>query len=140
MNEKPFGSIDPNSQHQVWSRWTIAFTCPIHIDFKTLQYNTQRFFNRLFGSVGRVKIDQLGQSVVILAEVEGMPVKDIDFVSKTTEQIKAHFILRGFGAGALNSCRISTKLLAGDGQDGKPAAQMIALPNMASAVTLFGLI
>lgn len=138
-DERPFGVIDPNSQHQLWSRWVFgiqadAGKCP---PVDTCADNARRFFARGFGTVGRVRCDQQGTYYVVVAEVEGPPAHDPDYRAAVKRQFRERFLRAGFGDSA-RLVRFDATVLAGDRQDGAPPAQMLVMPHYSISTLLWG--
>ena len=56
-NDKPWGNMNPNSSHQLWSHWTFEIWeyGPKHLNFKFVFHNFKEWANKAFGSVGEVR-------------------------------------------------------------------------------------
>jgi len=136
--ERPFGPMDPNSEHQLWSRWIYG----VEASWDQLPSvaecigNAQRYFSKRFGTVGRVRCDQQGNYYCFIVEIEGPPAHDPEYVHTEKVHFVKHFMRQGFGSGALLT-RFSTGVLAGDTQDGQPPAQMLVMPTPASTTKLY---
>lgn len=142
MQEVQKVHMDPNSDHQLWSKWTFLVTPPLRQQlnafprrtlkhkrpFEEVKLNVGRFTNKLFGNTGQGNLQQLrnGQWRYI-CRVEGAPVHDPAYVKFTKDQWTKFFIA-GFGNGTTVS--IDAKLEAGDAQNGKPRDQLIILPQL----------
>jgi hypothetical protein len=131
--------MDPNSQHQIWSRWIFGVdasptklpTVDECID------NLRRFFKAGFKSVGRVRCDQQGTYYSIVVEVEGPPVHDPEYVLSVRQNFVDNLMLKGFGPSAQLKT-FEAGLLAGDAEDGKPPTQMLVMPQLNLKTTLYG--
>ena len=148
----PWGGMDPNSSHQVWSRWTFVFRVRqdmSEVGVKEVTDNARRFFAAGFGSTaGRVRCDaqqiatptpaQQGTwHVVVTLEIEGPPVHDPDLRTSVKADFREHFVKEGFGPSA-RFIDFSAGLLAGDVQDGKPPAQLLVMPAAVNSTILYG--
>lgn len=130
--QKPWGTLNPNSQHQLWSRWTFR----VHgkaVPISEAKLNAARWLRQRFGSVGRAKVQErveAGRPVfVIVAEVEGVPAHDPHYI-RSTKASFAKFVEAGWGPLALGSTSI--EILAGDTQAGRPPAQLVVMPSILS--------
>lgn len=131
--------MDPNTQHQMWSHWTVIATLPLRHS-----HETDEFFQRLlrthaakirelFGSAGQVRIilrhfmieGAWVERWTLHARVEGAPVHDSAYRTRMSRDIK-DFYQRGFGP--QSTIVVQRHLLAGDTQDGKPPEQAVFLP------------
>jgi len=139
-DEKPYGPIDPNSQHQMWSRWIFG----IHADaiaagaaaasfgkrpsVREVVDNARSYFAKLFHStVGRVRCDEERGYYVLTLEIEGVPAHDLDLRVHVERDFCRRFMTPGFGPTATLS-RYVVGVLAGDCQDGKPPIQLLVMP------------
>lgn len=127
---RPWGGIDPNSQHQLWSRWTFRIwgrPIPLH----EIKDNAARWLRKGFGSVGRAKIEEKIENgravIVVIAEIEGRPAHDPDYQASVGHGF-AKFVQAGWGATAV--FRMDVTILAGDEQQGAPKKQLIVLPRL----------
>ena len=120
--------MDPNSQHQVWSKWEYLVTPAPgrpRPSWDLVRANAARFARKAFGSAAQMNIIERTQDWEFQILVEGPPVHDPAYV----EHIHAawrKFLRNGFG----EMCKVqsSAKLMAGDAENGKPRDQMIILP------------
>jgi hypothetical protein len=130
--------MDPNSSHQWWSRWTVTVVLPhrrSHDDprfFKAIELEHARVLRKLFGSTGQARVTHVSEAGhtekwVLDGRVEGHPVHDPLFRARYSDLMVQHY-QRGFGPNATVS--IETSLEAGDGQDGKPACQLVIMPSV----------
>jgi hypothetical protein len=131
--------MNPNSQHQMWSKWTWKITPPktnmpsfgrahriSRGRIEQVKTNIARFANKCFGTNGQMNVLQYTDgSVLVRVRVEGHPVHDPAYVIHVREAWDV-FLRNGFGQ--RSTIEFSAKLEAGDVQDGKPADQMIILP------------
>lgn len=139
MTERPFGTMDPNSQHQRWSRWVFGIEanptkCPDHL---VVVDNARRYFRKAFKTVGRVRCDRQGTYYCLIVEIEGPPAHDPGFVDALKRDFAERFLAAGFGASA-RLTRFEVALLAGDAEDGRPPDQMLVMPRAILATSLGG--
>jgi hypothetical protein len=127
--------MDPNSAHQLWSRWTVTIDTPRAMSKHELSLNAQRYFRLLFRStVGRMKVDRrytfanrfIGWRITV--EIEGPPAQDPAYRQAAKADILRRFVEAGFHT---RQARIAVAILAGDAQDGRPPSQLIVLPTIA---------
>jgi hypothetical protein len=124
---RPWGALDPNSQHQLWSRWTFTvWDNGKHPPYKEVRQNAAAWLRKGFGSVGHAHVDEKVSTWVIIAEVEGAPAHDPDFVKSVERQFQKHFVEKGWGPLAIST--VEVRILAGDTQTGKPPDQLIVMP------------
>lgn len=132
---KPYGSIDPNSQHQLWSRWEFRVSSPKSVPLDDVRDNAARWLRKGFGSVGRARVTRRiedGSLVTLIeAEVEGIPAHDPGYVQSVRNGF-AKFAAAGWGVTADASVKV--RILAGDQQDGRPAAKLVVMPQPKGAV------
>ena len=136
MTERPFGTMDPNSQHQIWSRWIFGVEAnPQKLPkARVCAENARTYFAKLFRStVGRVRCDAQGTYYCFVAEMEGPPAHDPAYARSVRRGFRSRFMAQGFGAGA-RLVRFDVAVLAGDTQDGKPPEQMLVMPPLSSAL------
>ena len=138
----PWGPIDPNSQHQRWSRWTFTVyeggrTIPLSV----VQGHAAHWLRLGFGSVGQAKVEHrllsattpegkrvVQMAYVITCEVEGVDCHDPGYVANVRQQFQQRFVAPGWGP--LATSTVAAELLAGDAQDGRPAAQLLVMPTI----------
>jgi len=140
MRDAPFGIIDPNSQHQLWSRWIFGVQAsPTKLPpVQECADNARHFFAKGFQStVGRTRCDQQGRYYVFVTEIEGPPAHDPEYIAAVKRQFIEHFMARGFGPSA-RLVRFHVGVLAGDQQDGQPPNQMLVMPLLDIATQLHG--
>ena len=134
--------VDPNSKNQIWSVWEYRIypDGTKRPDFQTVKENFARFGRLVFGSVSEMKIvcgtdeySHLYWEVTI--RTEGHPVHDPAYADWTHDKW-LKFFAEGFGQHS--QIRYSAKLEAGDRQDGKPADQLLIMPNLVAKTKLFG--
>ena len=136
--DRPFGAIDPNSEHQLWSRWTFGVEAsPAKLpDVDECADNARRYFAKGFRStIGRVRCDRQGTYYVFVVEIEGPPGHDPDYADAVKRDFTERFMAQGFGPGA-RLVRFVVGVLAGDQQDGRPPEQLLVMPGLASAARL----
>lgn len=122
---RPWGPIDPNSAHQLWTRWTFRVNGR-RVPFAEAKLNIARWLSKGFGSVGRASITEraTGQ-IVTVCEVEGAPAHDPGYVASVRRSFR-QFVAQGWGVAAVES--VDVEILAGDTQDGRPPAQLVVMP------------
>lgn len=146
--------MDPNSQHQLWSRWDVTITPPArkahHRPDDEVRVAWAKFvrksFNTTAGEVrlerrvtvrsprtGRVRAFSLRQVEVTQwfaqARVEGAPVTDPFYRDRQKRRL-VEFWGSGFGPGT--HVHIDVRIEAGDRGDGTPPAQLAILPTIAT--------
>ena len=128
--EQSWGSMDPNSAHQLWSRWEFR----VHgkpIPTKELRFNVARWLRKGFGSAGRCRISNEltnGSAVTLIeVEIEGVAAHDPAYV-RSVKRGFARFVEQGWGRMAY--CSVEVEVLAGDVQNGKPPAQLVVMPTI----------
>lgn len=129
-----YGSLDPNSGNQRWSRWRfVVAPGRRRPSAREVRDNWQRYLPKLFKTtVGRGKAERVTLEgrvfYALVAEVEGAPVHDPGFVSWVRREVTGVFVEKGFGVGA-RLADMDAALLAGDAEDGRPRAQLLVLPS-----------
>lgn len=116
--------MNPNSAHQLWSRWTATVTpaTPTAPPFAVVREQCARFYRAAFGSATELHITAAPAHWTIDCRTEGHPAHDATYVTYLTDQIRA-FLLTGFGAKA--DVQVAVTIEAGDRQDGQPPDQLI---------------
>jgi hypothetical protein len=133
-----YGPIDPNSEHQMWSRWVFGVESPVkQPDVEECITNAQRYFAKGFGTVGRVRCDQQGTYYCLVVEVEGPPAHDPGYVESVRRQFVKRFMAQGFGPSAYLT-RFTAGVLAGNCEDGQPPTQMLVMPSVVGKPTMWG--
>lgn len=142
MTAKPWGAMDPNSAHQLWSRWTLTVEeLGRTVGPKEMAANIPKWLTAVFGSVGRARFNRHTASMPLSAgsvgvrftvwevtvEIEGKPAHDPAFVG-FVEREWAKVIEKGWGRTAVPG--VSVKILAGDEQDGAPRKQLVVMPTI----------
>jgi hypothetical protein len=126
--------MNPNSAHQMWSRWTFTVVARRPRTIKDISANVARFGRKAFGSAtamrARPLVSDARGAVAWEFDIrtEGHPVHDVAYVTWMTAQWR-RFFLEGFGVGTTVTCE--TRLEAGSRQDGTPSDQLIILPSIA---------
>lgn len=126
--------MNPNSQHQIWSKWQFGVVPgrKLRRSIEEIKVNCQRFGRKAFGSAAamRITIPTIDGVRCLLVEVlaEGHPVHDPKYVEWMGDQWRT-FFTKGFGNGTV--MRLETKIEAGSRQDGTPSDQLIILPSIA---------
>ena len=136
-----FGTMNPNSQHQLWSRWTFGLQADVnHLPLvRDVRENARRYFAKGFQShAGRVRITKPDAlEYVIEVEIEGPPAHDPEYRTHVKRQFIEHFMFKGFGYSA-RLVRFDVKPLAGYLQNGKPAEQWIVMPPLSDLLKGLG--
>jgi hypothetical protein len=123
--------MNPNSQHQLWSRWTARVTpdpdraLP---PYDVVKDNCARFYRKAFGAATELNLtgsNVPGACWTIDCRTEGHPAHDPDYVRFMVGNLR-HFLESGFGPHA--AVAFEVKFEAGDRQDGRPADQLIIGP------------
>lgn len=134
--------MNPNSVHQLWSRWTTTIAVPFHATQTTdafaeeMRSATARVYRQLFGSATELKITReflaaTGQSrFVVDCRTEGSPAPDPAFRRRQMAAI-AEFFGRNLQRYGPVDVHIDVRVEAGDSGDGKPPAQLILGPPVA---------
>lgn len=117
--------MNPNSRHQIWSRWTATVVAPTTLPYDTVRTNCARFYRKAFGSPTELRIVANALRWTIDCRTEGHPAHDPTYVAWMTAQLR-QFLANGFGAAS--AVRVDVTVEAGDTQDGTPADQMIGGP------------
>lgn len=132
--------MNPNSAHQLWSRWTATVSVPFHSAHaqpgfeRQMRLATARWYRSRFGSATELRIDMSvvqGASVFLIeCRTEGAPASDREFRHARMGEIAAFLgtALRRYGRADV---RVDVKVEAGDAGDGKPRAQLILGPSVA---------
>lgn len=135
--------MNPNSEHQIWSRWVFTVTSrrkargPYQVkgpqrSFGEIEQNCARFGRKAFGAATEMLVQNRieGTKVVhtIQFRTEGHPVHDPSYVAYMLTNF-TRFFVAGFGPGT--EVKLDTRLEAGSRQDGKPSDQLIMLPPLA---------
>jgi hypothetical protein len=129
---RPWGTLDPNSQHQLWSRWVFGVEAsPRKLpDVKECAENARRFFAKGFKStMGQVRCDQQGTYYCFIVEIEGPPVHDPEYRAEVKARFEEKFMRLGFGPSA-RLTRFHAGVLAGDKEDGRPPEQLLVMPTL----------
>ena len=129
MTEKPFGPNDPNTAHQLWSRWIFGIQSKSRRPLvQDVVDNARRFLSiGLRSHIGRVRCDEQAGFYSIICEIEGPPAHDVGFVEAFRKAFVNNFIKKGFGAGASLE-KFTVGILSGDRQDGLPPEQFVVIP------------
>lgn len=134
--------MDPNSRHQLWSRWVVEVTLPFHIVHATKQFATEvregcaYFYREMFGSATELHINAIyipstrQTHITVTCRTEGAPMPDPVFRQLRIDQLAQFFgnNLRKYGEVKVH---VEVHLEAGDTGDGKPPAQLIIGPPVA---------
>lgn len=121
--------MDPNSQNQRWSKWTITVTGGKHPSFAQVKVNAARFGRKVFGSPSQMRIHEFpaGPRWEIEVLTEGHPAHEPLYV-ESVRQLWIRWGIEGFGLGA--QVTVEARLVAGSRQDGSPPDQMLILPSL----------
>ena len=135
-------SSNPNSSHQLWSRWTFTiYQGGREQDHSDVKFNAARWLRLGFGSVGRASVKEnvitvttpdgekhLERVFVIIAEVEGAPANDPSYVANVRQEFLNRFVASGWGPLATGT--VTVDIMAGEAGDGKPPRQLLVLPSI----------
>lgn len=138
-DDRPFGPMDPNSQHQRWSRWVFGVEASPskRPSVKECVDNARRYFAKAFQStVGRVRCDAQGTYYCFVVEIEGPPAHDPEYVRALKADITERFLRPGFGP-SVQLVRCEVGLLAGDTEDGTPPEQFLVVPQLPVTTALY---
>ena len=133
------GDADPNSTHQLWSRWTFKLRSERldrHPPQTPLHHAFRRWCGVSFGSAGEAHCDEwvhthgptqtvTAKGYILWCEVEGPPVTEPTFQLFVRRRFRI-FVDVNWSRRVLfemDSC-----ILAGDAEDGKPPRQLLVLP------------
>ena len=132
---KPWGAMDPNSSHQLFSEWifTVHEGGGRHVPMADVQSNVTRWLRHGFGSVAQAKVEEklavrVGLSFryyQIMCHVEGVPAHDESYVVYVRREF-AKWVEKGWGPIATST--VTVRVLAGDSQDGTPRSQLVVMP------------
>jgi len=122
--------MNPNSANQLWCRWTFEIDeLGRRVPRAELELNALRWLRAGFGTAGRARLlRRPGRGWRIVALIEGKPAHDLAFVESVRIQFARDFVAKGWGPLAVS--RVTAEVLAGDKQDGRPAAQLVELPSI----------
>ena len=120
--------MDPNSRHQLWSKWiiTIRPRVPFAPAFQEVKAHTARFMRHGFGSAAMCRIRQFPKAwvVEVLADRERHPHDQADFAYMRDSVIQ--FFRNGFGPST--DVYVKARLMAGARLDGGAPDQMLIMP------------
>lgn len=122
-------SNDPNSQNQLWSKWTFKIfdggkILPEQEVFK----NLHAWLIKGFGTAGRFKLERDLWGWKAVVEIEGPPANDKEYIRHVKTQFQKNFVEQGWGNFAVGT--VAVKILSGDKQDGTDRSQLIVLPSI----------
>lgn len=138
--EKPWGWCDPNSEHQLWSKWVfVVHAYPPRVgalpNDETVKENCVRFFTKLCKgrsaqlSITRPELESAAfVRWVFTLRVDDKRALDTMYQRWVLEQI-THFMKNGFGADTYVYLK-PVVIEAGDTEDGKPTSQLLVLPRI----------
>lgn len=145
---KPWGVVDPNTEHQVWTSW--AFRVYVHgtgwqrPEWETVKREFTRFFAKAsVGHCAELSVAELRVSGDLTRpvyhldwRVEDNRALDLDYRERIRQHVE-RFAEGGFGTGQV-SVTCDVRLLAGDAENGKPRAQLIVMPSVIDTNTIWG--
>jgi hypothetical protein len=121
--------VDPNGQNQTWSQWTFSIReCGRHASYREIELNVARWLRMGFGSVGKVRVRQTILGWIIETIVEGVPVQDPSYTTHVAQQFQRCFVEPGLGMFATS--KVTSRLIAGSPQDGRPRMQWVEMPTI----------
>jgi len=121
-----WGPMNPNTDHQMWSRWTFRIFGSKVMAITELEHNFGRWCRMGFGSVGRARVKTMLGGYVLEIETEGAPADDPKYLASVEQQFRSKFLAQGFGDFAFGD--VTVKTLAGKWEDGKPREQLLVMP------------
>lgn len=135
--------MNPNSQHQLWSRWDVTVTPPTRWTVlpPTLGITPDlwaRFVRNMFGTTaGEVRLEERGGGmfsrrpwqIFAQARLEGVPAHDPAYRAYMERRL-ADLWIGCFRSQGTTTVEIDVHIEAGDRQDGAPPAQLIMLPTL----------
>lgn len=134
--------MDPNSQHQLWSRWDVTVRPPSRgfdrRGLEELRTAWAKFVRKAFGTTaGEVRLEKRrrrlfslhGGELFAQARVEGVPAHEAGYRDAQKRRIVTFF---GSGFGPGTQVHIEVRIEAGDVQDGTTPAQLVMLPTLVS--------
>lgn len=124
--DRPLTGIDPNTEHQLWSEWRFVVVGPRRPPIQAMLANFVRWAQR-FEAATHVRVQRRVHDDLLVALVEGVPAHDPDY-QRNVRQAFRSFVSAGWGP--LGAGELSVRVLAGDTQDGRPRAQLLALPHV----------
>lgn len=143
--------MDPNTQHQIWFKWTATITRPMiqaHLQRwhqGLVQTEWATFLKKMAGSVGAARVTHRISDVgspgkpksiwTLEGLIEGTPLHD---PGKEAEGVKliTEWARRGFGASA--DIAVECVYRAGDLQDGKAPEQLLIVPHIDTTAAVHG--
>jgi hypothetical protein len=129
----PLGTMDPNSAHQLWAKWTFR-VLPSGVKtppFAQVKHAAAVFGRSMFGSASAMRVTETFDrqaGFVIEVRSEGRPAHDPSLVTFMRDQWSS-WAQKGFGSGT--TVDMDVKVEAGDRQDGRPREQLIMIESLA---------
>ena len=122
--------MDPNSTHQLWSRWTwyVRPGRTLALPFEPVKLVLTNFVRSQFGSTGQMRITEPLDHYLIDVRIEGRPAHDPDYVRITAPKFEAFFVSQ-FGVGTVVRLH-GPRVEAGSRQDGRPPDQLVIIPSI----------
>lgn len=141
MEAKPWAGMDPNSTHQLWSRWTFTLlseSLQLHPPQTPLHFAFRRWCVETFGATGHAHCDEFvhthrvseqitAKGYILWAEVEGPPVTDPEYILYVRRCFR-YFVDQNWSTTI--RFKMDTAVLAGDAEDGNPPRQLLVLPGI----------
>lgn len=126
--------MNPNSQHQVWSKWTFMVRpATRNHAHATVEANCARFGRKAFGSTGVMRVRYQPPVWIVEALVEGVPVQEARYVAYMKAQWLM-FFKAGFGG--QSQVTASAVLVAGPPANGGPPDQLVIVSGIPVTTTL----
>ena len=130
--------MNPNSTHQLWSRWTAYVEVPYSVTHLQQTFHdemkraTAMYFRRLFGSAAEMKIDMDAPRpgttrFTIRCRAEGPPANDPAY-RKIAMTALANFFGKNLRRYGKVSVRVDVFIEAGDPGNGHSPSQLIIAP------------
>jgi len=129
--------MNPNSTHQLWSRWTVDVQVPFHpthlhpLFFAEMKRATASYFRKLFGSASEMRLlikpDLKVFRLRVEVRTEGPPANESDYRKIAMNDIGNFFgkNLRKYGR---VNVHVDIVIEAGDPGNGNPPSQLIIAP------------
>ena len=124
---------NPNTQHQIWSKWSfrVKLGSKIPPRIEVTRFECARFGRVAFGTYDsngtQMRVDRSREGYIVEVMTEGWAVHDIAFREHMRMNWEKFFVA-GLGPGTV--VEMEAKLMAGNRQDGKPAEQLLVLPEL----------
>lgn len=121
--------MNPNSQHQVWSKWTFMIRPGLSRRWsqREVEANCARFGRKAFGPTGVMRVRYQPPVWIVEALIEGAPVQEPQYVQYMTEQWVTFFKV---GFGWQSQVTATATLAAGPPLNGGPPDQLVIVSGL----------